>query len=261
MDYPSNPQQNSSQTEPTCPRHSDRVSYARCKRCMRPACGECQINLDVGMICPDCYRELYGRQYQARTPRRFVPYVTYTLIGINVVVYLLQLIIPQYWVYSMFALKWDYTEFTGEYYRVLTSGFLHSQNDYSHIVMNMLSLYIFGIALEQMMGWWRYLLVYLFSIVGGSFGVLLLDDPTAEVVGASGGIFGLIGAYLVIMVVLRERDNIRALMIMIAVNVAFGFLVPGISWQAHAGGFVIGALATVVLLAPQIIQRTRSIRR
>ena len=52
----------------------------------------------------------------------------------------------------MFALKWDYTEFTGEYYRVLTSGFLHSQNDYSHIVMNMLSLYIFGIALEQMMG-------------------------------------------------------------------------------------------------------------
>ena len=69
-----------------------------------------------------------------------------------------------------------------------------------------------------MMGWWRYLLVYLLSIVGGSFGVLLLDDPTAEVVGASGGIFGLIGAYLVIMVVLRERDNIRALMIMIAVK-------------------------------------------
>ena len=63
------------------------------------------------------------------------------------------------------------------------------------------------------------------------------------------------------MVVLRERDNIRALMIMIAVNVAFGFLVPGISWQAHAGGFAVGALATGVLLAPQIIQRTRSIQR
>ena len=74
------------------------------------------------------------------------------------------------------------------------------------------------------------------------------------VVGASGGIFGLMGAYLTIMVALKERDNVRSVMVLIGVNVIYGFIMPGISWQAHLGGFIAGAIATLLCIAPQLMR-------
>ncbi|BAV86795.1 hypothetical protein RA11412_0496 [Rothia aeria] len=101
------------------------------------------------MICPDCYRDVTGhsRPQRARTSNN--PNITYTLIGINVVVYLLQWIIPNYWVYNEFAYKADWVAYSHEYYRAITSGFLHSQNDPSHLLLNMVSLYLFGAAIEK----------------------------------------------------------------------------------------------------------------
>ena len=117
----------------------------------------------------------------------------------------------------------------------------------------MVSLYLFGAAIEKMIGNWRYLLVYLTAILGGSAAVWVLE-PHAVVVGASGGIFGLMGAYLTIMVALKERDNVRSVMVLIGVNVIYGFIMPGISWQAHLGGFIAGAIATLLCIAPQLMR-------
>lgn len=242
------------QPEPVCPRHLDRVSYARCNRCMRPTCGQCQTHLEVGMICPDCYRDITANaQPQRRKGTSEKPIVTYALIGINVVVYLLQMLFPGRSIYQNFALYWPRVEETGEYYRALTSGFLHSQNDPTHLLLNMVSLYLFGTVIERMLGSWRYLCVYLLAILGGSAAVWILD-ANAVVVGASGGIFGLMGAYLAIMLALKERGNVRSVMTLIGINVVYGFVVPGISWQAHLGGFVVGAMVTLVFIAPQLMR-------
>lgn len=237
------------QAEPVCYRHPDRITFARCKHCNRPICGECQIHLEVGTICPECYREVNGRAYTPPTRGQvsLTPKVTYTLIGMNVVIYLAQLLIPDYWVYSEGALNWPWVEYSDEYYRVLTSGFLHSQTDYGHLVMNMVSLYIFGSALERMMGHGSFLAVYLLSILGGSAGVFLLSYQST-VVGASGGIYGLMGSFLVLMLAMKQRENARALMIMLAINVVYGFTMPNISWQAHLGGFMAGAVVTAMMI-------------
>ena len=242
-----------SQEEPVCPRHPDRVSYARCKRCMRPACGACQVQMEVGMLCADCYRELSAAAAATR-PALFKPWATYTLIGLNVLVYALQWMIPSF--FQNFALNWayvDYYEGVNGYYRALTSGFMHSQYDYTHILFNMFSLYIFGNALERMLGRWRFVTIYIASILGGSAMVYLLAY-TDTVVGASGGIFGLIGSYLVLLVLMKQREQIRSLMGMIGLNVVMGFLMPNISWQGHLGGFIAGVVVTLLVIAPQLIQ-------
>lgn len=255
-DYPD--QSTAPQTEPVCPRHPERVSYARCNRCMRPACGQCQIHLDVGMMCPDCYRESTGRTRPAPryTLATGTPVITYTLIGVNVIMYLLQMLIPNHLIYQELAFKADWVEYSGQYYRALTGGFLHSPADPSHLLLNMLSLYLFGNVLERMLGRWKYLFMYLLSILGGSAAVWLLD-PSSTVVGASGGIFGLMGSYLVLMLVLGQRDNVRSLLVLLAINVVYGFIVPNVSWQAHLGGMLTGAVVTAILVAPHITNPSR----
>jgi len=130
---------------------------------------------------------------------------------------------------------------------MLTAAFLHSQGFLLHIVLNMYTLWIFGQALEPLLGRIRFLAVYLLSAVGGSIGYLLLtpDYPLSGVVGASGAIFGLFGAMLVVQ---RHRGgDTRQLWILIAINGAIGFFVPNIAWQAHLGGLITGGLAAAAI--------------
>ena len=131
-----------------------------------------------------------------------------------------------------------------EPWRMITAGFVHSETSFWHILLNAYSIYIFGRVIEPMLGPARFLALYLISIFGGSAMVLWLSEPVVAVVGASGAFFGLMGAYLIM---LRSiGDNSGLLVGLIAVNLAFGFLVPGISWQGHLGGLLAGMAVTAV---------------
>lgn len=247
---------------PVCPRHPDRVSYVTCQRCGRPACPECQRPAAVGFHCVDCVRELaaasQGRKarnvYGATARPGGRPIVTYTLIGLCVLVYALQWLIPHDEVFQDFAYATALTAV--EPWRMLTSAFLHSQGFFLHIVLNMYTLWLFGQALEPYLGRVRFLAVYLLSAVGGSVGFFLLTPLSMNpVIGASGAIFGLFGGLFVVM---RQRGgDVRQLLVLIAINAVLGFVISGIAWQAHLGGLLTGAAATAVIAyAPKGRART-----
>jgi membrane associated rhomboid family serine protease len=244
---------------PVCPRHPDRPAYVRCQRCGRPACPDCQRAAAVGFQCVDCVNEtkrttpgvrtVYGGAMAAGKPL-----VTFIIIGLCALIYVLQWLLPNDGMYQELAFASVYAapEFgVFEPWRMLTSAFLHSQGFILHIVLNMYTLWIFGQALEPLLGRIRFLAVYLLSALGGSVGFLLLTptyipgQPLTVVVGASGAIFGLFGAMLVVQ---RHRGGeTRQLWVLIAINGAIGFMVPQIAWQAHLGGLVTGALCAAVI--------------
>lgn len=252
---------------PVCPRHPDRPSYVSCQRCGRPACPECQRAAAVGFQCVDCVNEAKRTTPAARTVYGGAvasgkPVVTFAIIAVCVLVFVLQLLIPGNAVFRTLAYASVYA--TPEYgvfqpWRMLTSAFLHSQGFLLHIVLNMYTLWIFGQALEPLLGRIRFLAVYLLSAIGGSVGYLLMTPILPEggpvgLVGASGAIFGLFGAMLVVQ---RHRGGeTRQLWVLIAINGVIGFMVPQIAWQAHLGGFITGALcAAVIAYAPRGARR------
>ncbi len=253
---------------PVCPRHPDRESYVRCQRCGRPTCPECQRPAAVGIQCVDCVKE------QARTVRSAQTVfggratnpglATKVLIGVCVVIYLGQLARPGLTNQLAFrpVLGWS------EPWRALTAAFLHSPSTPLHIAFNMLALWQIGPYLESLLGRVRFLLLYLVSAVGGSAGVVLLAGAPPEgataavinesylgwytpVVGASGAVFGLFAALLVLN---RHLGRSTAgIGLIIGINGVFGFVFPGIAWQAHLGGFLTGlacAGAIALLSAP-----------
>lgn len=133
---------------------------------------------------------------------------------------------------------------TTEPWRMITAGFVHSPDSVWHILINAYSIYIFGRVIEPMLGPSRFLALYLISIFGGSAMVLWLSDPVIPVVGASGAFFGLMGAYLILLRAIGDRSG--QLVALIAINLVFGFVVPGISWEGHLGGLIAGILVTNV---------------
>lgn len=232
---------------PHCPRHPDQMAYTRCGRCSRPMCTGCQHPVEVGMICSDCAMERTAALQRKQSSTAV--WVTYILIAINLMVYLLQQLLPNYLVISSLLYNPLYVEFTGQWWRALTAGFVHDQTNLTHLLLNMFSLWLFGRAIEPALGKIKYLLVYLLSILGGSAGVWLIGLVTADLnvntVGASGGIFGLFGAFF-ILTKLRGAD-MTPIVILIAINLIYGFIVPGISWQAHLGGLLTGLFVTWLL--------------
>lgn len=169
------------------------------------------------------------------------PRVTISLIMINLVIWLLQ-VIPGSTLTSTLFYAPLLTVI--EPWRMITAGFVHSPDSFWHILLNIYSIYIFGRVIEPMLGPLRFLVLYLVSIFGGSAMVLWLSEPVVPVVGASGAFFGLMGAYLIMLRAIG--DNSGLLVGLIAVNLAFGFLVPGISWQGHLGGLLAGMAVTAV---------------
>ena len=169
------------------------------------------------------------------------PRVTISLIMINLVIWLLQ-VIPGSTLTSTLFYAPLLTVI--EPWRMITAGFVHSPDRNWHILLNVYSIYIFGRVIEPMLGPVRFLVLYLVSIFGGSAMVLWLSEPVVPVVGASGAFFGLMGAYLIMLRAIG--DNSGLLVGLIAVNLAFGFLVPGISWQGHLGGLLAGMAVTAV---------------
>ncbi|WP_255769449.1 rhomboid family intramembrane serine protease [Pseudarthrobacter sulfonivorans] len=244
---------------PVCPRHPDRPSYVRCQRCGRPACPDCQRAAAVGFQCVDCVNETARttpgvRSVYGGAVATGKPLVTLGLIALCAVVYVLQWIIPGDWIYQNLAFANVFaTPQFGEFepWRMLTAAFLHSQGFILHILLNMYMLWIFGQALEPLLGRIRFLAVYLISAIGGSVGYLVLTPgyvpgtPLTGVVGASGAIFGLFGAMLLVQ---RQRGgDTRQLWVLILINGVIGFVVPQIAWQAHLGGLIAGGLCAAVI--------------
>ncbi|MBC3763900.1 rhomboid family intramembrane serine protease [Quadrisphaera oryzae] len=241
--------------DPVCPRHPDRVAYVRCQRCERPTCPECQRPAAVGFQCVDCVREGSRGARQARTAfgatvRRGRPVVTLSIIGICVAVFLVQYAaLPG----LPYALGFAPVVAAAEPWRFLTAAFLHG--GVIHIAFNMYALYLFGSYLEQQFGRLRFAALYLITAFGGSVGTLLLVSPDSRgwgivSVGASGAVFGLFGALVLVQRKLNQQFG--QVVVLIVINGAIGFLVPGIAWQAHLGGLVTGlALGAVYAYAPQ----------
>ena len=239
---------------PTCYRHPDRATYVRCNRCNRFICPECMRDAAVGHQCAECVNVGAKSVRQPRTQFGGVPsatpLVTYVLIGINVVMFALQ---------TMSAdLQRELVLFSpavadGEWYRLLTSAFLHY--GLTHILFNMWALYVVGPPLEAALGRLRFTALYVMSALGGSVLVYLLSSLGAQTAGASGAVFGLFGATFVVGK--RLNLDVRWVIGLIALNLAFTFVIPlvssqNISWQGHIGGLVTGAvIAAAYVYAPR----------
>lgn len=174
--------------------------------------------------------------------------VTKALIAINVVIYLVTvaqgvgLNAPGGRLYFEWGLRGDFVA-DGDWWRLITAAFLHAS--VLHIMFNMLVLWWVGGPLEEGLGPWRYIAIYVISGLAGSAGALLVT-PLAFTVGASGAVYGLFGAWVVIQ--WQTTGSIAGpATTIVLVNLAISFVIPGISWGGHIGGLVGGALATLAL--------------
>lgn len=242
-----------------CYRHPGRQSFILCQRCGRTICAECQTQAAVGVVCPECMRE--QRKSAPRTKPAILtrltgsgqPTVTYSIIGITLFVYLLQFVSGNV-ITNLLLYAGVYSQPANfEPWRLLTTALVHGS--IFHVLLNMYTLWIFGQFLENLLGRGRYLALYLLSALAGSLGVLFLADPFTPVVGASGAIFGLMGAFLVIQ--RRLGGNAKQLLVLIGINLVIGFI-PGlnIAWQAHVGGIIGGALLGLIYVQTRRIRQT-----
>lgn len=238
-----------------CYRHPDRPTYVGCTRCNRPICGECMHSAAVGHQCSECVGAGARSVRQATTPfgavarQSTTPVITYVLIGLNVAMFALQMALPG--LERALAL-WPVAVADGEWYRLLTSAFLHF--GFAHIAFNMLALYFVGPPLEVALGRLRFTALYLLSALGGSALAYLLT-LNALTAGASGAVFGLFGATFVVGK--RLNMDVRGVVGVIVLNLAFTFVFPlissqNISWQGHIGGLITGAaVAAAFAYAPR----------
>jgi membrane associated rhomboid family serine protease len=234
----------------TCYRHPSRETGVSCSNCGKPICPDCMTPTPVGMRCPDCA----GRKQRVQTLRstHVDPIVTYVLIGINVLLFLgsgsggsfLTGSGSSSRVFQDLALWGPAIDVGHDYYRLVTAGFLHS--GLLHIGFNMYILYWLGTMLEPSLGHARFLALYLASLLAGSFGALLFS-PNAVTVGASGAVFGLMGAAFVLQRA-RGIDPMQSgLGPVILFNLVISFVIPNISIGGHLGGLVGGAAAAFAM--------------
>lgn len=260
--------------ETACYRHPNRVGGRKCTRCGKAACPDCLAQASVGSHCVDCAKEARpdiktrAKYWQATKPA----IVAYTIIGLNVAVFLgLGL-----WyglgdslsgsateAHLRFALAPDFlagqrapafrtadgaTVFTNgnEWYRLITSGFLHY--GLIHIALNMYFLYILGNQMEPQLGRGRFLGLYMASLLGGSAGALVIDQGLTA--GASGAIFGLLGAFAVGMWQHGVNPFGTQIGTLLLINLGLTFFIGGISIGGHIGGLVAGSICGFVMMAP-----------
>ncbi|WP_295779489.1 rhomboid family intramembrane serine protease [uncultured Microbacterium sp.] len=258
-----------------CYRHPDRQSFVLCQRCMRTVCSECRTPAAVGVICPECMAEQRAAQTpaQKKAERRWAsrpmaivssdrPRMTLGIIAVTGLVYIIGLIpglgpvLSSLFAFnSLFLLP---QAGVIQPWRLVTVALVH--DGFFHVGLNMLALWFIGRSLEPLLGRWRFLALYVIGAIGGSVAVALLA-PGVWTVGASGAIFALFGALLVIG--RHIGADIRVIGILIAINFAWPFVLAafnaigsgdfaaslaavGISWQAHLGGLLTGAVIGLI---------------
>jgi membrane associated rhomboid family serine protease len=252
-------------TQNRCYRHPDRETFVKCQRCGRPICGECQTIAPVGVHCPECVKEARGSAASSARPvgRRFAnavrpgggrPVVTFTIIGLNVIVFILELLtgnpimgngsgavanLLAYYPGDIVVAPWA----------LITNAFVHA--NLIHIAVNMYSLFVLGVPLERYLGRVRFILLYVIGSIGADVGVDFLSKGGA--IGASGAIFALLGA--LILFSRRLGFSPTWLIVIGVINLGYGFVASGISWQGHLGGLVVGLLVGGLFLYTRTRQR------
>lgn len=261
-----------SQPEPTCYRHAQRVSYVSCTRCGRHICGECQIPASVGFHCPDDVKAAHQGVRQPRTSYggrlggSGDGQVTRVLIGINVAVFVATVLggaalvlgggdSPLYRLFAMQPItlgepgsdRITHGIADGEYYRLLTAAFLHYGT--LHLLLNMFALISLGPELERALGRWRFLGLYVFCGIAGNAVSYALGPEVARAAGASGAIYGLAGAWLVLS--RHRKEDLGPILGFLALGFAITFLPDlNIDWRAHLGGFLAGVGLGAALFLP-----------
>ncbi|WP_433248433.1 rhomboid family intramembrane serine protease [Streptosporangium sp. CA-135522] len=239
------PSESDTAAVPTCYRHPGRETYVRCQRCERSICPDCMRDASVGFQCPECVAQGNKTVRQARSAfgglAVTTPRVTWALLAVNVLAYVVETLGAN-WVLGTFQMNSLDVAYRGEWWRLITGAFLHmplSVGSFalSHILFNMWALYVIGPQLERGLGSARFLALYLLSALGGSVAVYLFGIAA---VGASGAIYGMFGALFV--VAKKLGYDARSVLLLIGVNTVLTFVFPGISWQGHLGGLVVGAL-------------------
>ncbi|MEV4944442.1 rhomboid family intramembrane serine protease [Streptomyces sp. NPDC053755] len=247
---------------PRCYRHPDVETGIRCTRCEKPICPRCMVSASVGFQCPDCVRGGSGTGHapDANQPRTLAGgrvasdgrLVTKILIAINLALFITVQVAGDRLVDELALIGYAYSPALaevvgvadGEWYRLVTSTVLHQE--IPHFVFNMLGLWIIGGIVEPELGRIRYAVLCLLSGLSGSALAFLVAAPNQPSLGASGVVFGLIGSWVVLA--RRRRYDMRPVILFTALSLLLTFTRPGISWEAHIGGLVGGALVTYGLV-------------
>src|ERR1700754_5152691 len=236
---------------PTCYRHPRRETGVSCSNCGNPICPDCMTPTPVGMRCPDCARQ--RTQTRALRSMAVEPVATYILIAVNVAVYFgARSSAKAYFDLSLTS----QAVADGDWWKLITNGFMHDPGNIFHLLLNMYALFWLGRMIEPALGHARFLGIYFASLLCGSLGVILVE-PNTLAVGASGAIFGLFGA----AIVMARNRNINlmqsGLVPVLVLNLVITFF-PGsnIAWGAHIGGLIGGVLTAFVL--EELAKRGRS---
>ncbi|HTX31087.1 MAG TPA: rhomboid family intramembrane serine protease [Solirubrobacteraceae bacterium] len=237
---------------PVCYRHPSRETGVSCSSCGRPICPDCMTPTSVGMRCPECARD----RTKVRTMRSVsgTPVVTRALIVLNVIVFLAETAtgVRLGGCTVNCGAVWNHGALLGypiahqhQYWRIVSSGFLH--DGILHIAVNMLSLYFVGAALEPAVGRFNFAAIYFVSLLAGSFGALLFQ-PNVPTVGASGAIFGIFGALIVVAYHRGIPIWQSGLGFILLINLIFSVTYSGISIGGHLGGLVAGLLCGEIVV-------------
>ncbi|MFJ1707824.1 rhomboid family intramembrane serine protease [Kitasatospora sp. NPDC088346] len=247
---------------PVCYRHPDRETGVSCARCGRPVCPDCMTGAAVGFQCPECVGGGAARPARPASSRLTAhpmvagAPVTVVLAGLNVLVFLFTQYLAPSW--QMRLGLYSYVPAPGlsvgvaagpsEWYRLLTSMFVHA--GFLHVATNLVSLLVLGPPLERVLGRGRFLALYLVSGLAGNALAFLVAGGALYSVGASGAIFGLLGATAVL--VRFNRAPLGPVMALLVFNLVVTFSISWIDWRAHVGGLVAGAvMAAGMVYAPR----------
>ena len=237
-----------------CYRHPQNETAVTCSNCGRPICTECMVFAPVGIKCPECAGTPTGAKKAAQKVSSVgsaAPFgVTEVLVGVMVLVFIGQLAVsggnigsPEDTLFQKGALAGFKLE-QGEWYRLVTNAFLHG--NLLHIFFNALMLWWLGRPLEHLIGHLRFAAIVIVSILAGSAGALVLMGPSDAAIGASGAVFGILGAGIVL-----EQQGINVFggsaLVIAALNLGLGFVLGNVSIGGHIGGLIGGALCITVL--------------
>lgn len=249
-----------------CYRHPDRKGGVTCQRCERHICPDCMIGAAVGFHCPECVPgalskprvEVAGGDFDPHAAAR----VTQALVALGIAGFCYSLLtggsfdristeaLSRGGLFSLARVGIGAGQElvgveTGELYRLVSTAFLH--DGIIHLGFNLMALWYLGQLLEAPLGRLPFACVYLVSLLGGSFGALLLA-PNQPTIGASGAVFGLMGALLMIRRGRRVWRVQSGLILMLGLNLLLTFLVPRISIGGHLGGLLAGGLFAPLLV-------------
>ena len=235
---------------PICYRHPNRITGLSCTSCDRPICVACSHDATVGQRCPECAapqgrtRVVHARDSLAKPSFQTAP-ASFSIMTVTAGIFVLSLLSPEVnrWFLEAFA-QVNVLVSVGEWWRIFTAALLHG--GLMHIAFNMYALYLFGPRLEQQVGTPAFTALYI-ATAGTSGMTSFMFGSTFQIsIGASGAIFGLLGAWIFVAWKMRHTPGGRAMFnqlgVLLAINLALPLFVARIDWRAHIGGLVGGIL-------------------